>query len=217
MRKRTRFLVITIAAILALTIGLTTTAFAWGPSGEKGGGMQTFISKVAGILGLQEEQVADAFKQARQEMQDEALEQRLQKAVENGRITEEEADQIRGWWQDRPEALEKFGSPGRLQSRNAWFHQQLPGVGLRQLPSEARHLAQIFDERLEGTITDVTEGTITLAIEGGGEVTVEYTSNTTFVLRGATALEEGQTATALCWEDAEGDLTAKVVWIGSVD
>lgn len=78
-------------------------------------------------------------------------------------------------------------------------------------------MGQIFDQRLTGTITDVTEGTITIREEDDTEgtlVTFEYTSNTSFVLRGVTAIEEGQTAIAWCWEDAEGNLTAKFVLVG---
>ena len=71
-----------------------------------------FISKVAGILGLTEEQVADAIEQARQEMRDEVFEQRLDNAVENGLITEEEAAEIQEWWDNRPAALDKLGPPG---------------------------------------------------------------------------------------------------------
>jgi hypothetical protein len=70
---------------------------------EESSPAQTFISKVANILGLPEEQVADAFKQARQEMQDEALQNWLQKLVDEGKITQEEADQYLEWWQSRPD------------------------------------------------------------------------------------------------------------------
>ena len=220
MRKHMKFVVIAVAAILVLTIGLTTTAFAWGPSGGEGEGdngpVRTFISKVASTLGLGEEQVADAFKQARQEMRDEAREQRLQQAVENGLITEEEADQIREWWQNRPEALDELGPCGRLQARNTWRHQQLQRPGPCQSPLDQPRLARIFDERLSGTITAVSEeeGTITIGTEDDTEVTFEYTSNTFFILQGTTQVEVGQTAVAWCWEDAEGNLTARAVRVG---
>lgn len=209
MRKHKKLLVIALAAILVLTIGLTTTAFASGQGNGDTNPVQTFISKVAGILGLGEEQVADAFDQARQEMRDEALEQRLQKAVENRCITEEEAAGIREWWQNRPEALERFGPRSGLQPGHACRYRACerlcePGWDLPRL-------ARVFDECLNGTITDVTENAITLEMEDGTEVTIEYTSNTTFVLNGATAVEDGQAVTALCWEDADGELTAKVV------
>lgn len=109
-------------AVLAAVVG-TTVAFAGSPDGDvdtDGVPRQVFISKVANILGLEEEQVADAFILARQEMFQEAQEQRLQKAIENGLITDEEATQIQQWWQDQPEALQSLGQPGRLQMRNAW-------------------------------------------------------------------------------------------------
>ena len=109
-------------AVLATVVG-TSVAFAGSSDGDfdtDGGPGKIFISKVANILGLEEEQVADAFIQARQEMFQEAQEQRLQQAIEDGLITEEEATQIREWWQDRPDALQNLGQRGRHQIRNAW-------------------------------------------------------------------------------------------------
>jgi len=151
MRKRTKFLVIAVVAVLILTVGLTTTAFAWGSLGDGGvgdkalvaesvqevvteegdedeGPLQTFISKVASILGVTEEELTDAFEQACQEMCDEALEQRLQEAVENGYLIQEEADQILEWWQSRPDVLEGCCFPGRFAGR-AFCHQLSLGEG----------------------------------------------------------------------------------------
>lgn len=113
MRRYLRFGAIAFCAIaiLAAAVG-ATVAFAGSPDSDladDGGPGQVLISKVAGILGLYEGQVADAFSQAWGEMRTEAQEQRLQQAVDDGRITEEEATQIREWWQARPEALERLG------------------------------------------------------------------------------------------------------------
>jgi hypothetical protein len=151
MRKRTKFLVIAVVAVLVLTAGIATTAFASGSSGEEGDGakvilaenvqdvvtdegdedegpLQTFISKVANILGVTEEELTDAFEQACREMCDEALEQRLQEAVENGYLTEGEAAQILEWWQSRPDVLEGCWLPGRFAGR-AFCHQLSLGEG----------------------------------------------------------------------------------------
>jgi len=119
MRKHLKVGVIALVAVavLAAVVG-TSVAFAGSSDGDvdtDGGPGKIFISKVANILGLEEDQVSDAFRQARQEMFQEAQEQRLQKAIENGLITEEEATQIREWWQDRPEALQSLGQPGHHQ------------------------------------------------------------------------------------------------------
>jgi hypothetical protein len=91
--------------------------------GESGGDVnprELVISKVAAALGISEEQLTAAIDQAQQELQaevraqiQERQEERLQNAVENGTITEDEANQIREWWQSRPEALDKLQPEGR--------------------------------------------------------------------------------------------------------
>ena len=90
--------------------------------------MQTLISKVANILGLPEEQVADAFKQACQEMQDKALQNWLQKLVDEGKITQEEADQYLEWWQARPNTT--FGLGEGYQLGDGCWGQQHQGGGM---------------------------------------------------------------------------------------
>ena len=82
------------------------------------------IGKVADILGISVEQLTDAIKQARQELRAEAQErirerneERLQNAVEEGIITEDEANQIREWWESRPAALDKLRPLGPPRGR----------------------------------------------------------------------------------------------------
>ena len=72
----------------------------------------TFVSKVADKLGLDKDTVATAMQEARQEMMQEALSKRLQQAVTDGRITQDEADQILAWMQNRPAALDNLGGFG---------------------------------------------------------------------------------------------------------
>jgi hypothetical protein len=74
-------------------------------------------------------------------------------------------------------------------------------------------MGEIFDQQVSGTITDMSEANsaITVTTEDESEISFQYTSHTRFVLRGATVVEVGQTVHALCWEDADGDLTAKIV------
>ena len=60
-------------------------------------------------------QLKDALDQAQGELRDEALESRLQNLVEDGKMTEEEADQYLEWWQSRPDIgvpLPGLGGPG---------------------------------------------------------------------------------------------------------
>lgn len=209
MRKHWKLTLIALAAVLVLTVALTTNVFAQEEaSSASQGPLQTFISKVATILGIDEAQVTAAVKQAAQETQDEMVQQRLQKAVDNGNLTEEQATDIQEWWQDRPEALQQSGALGR-------FGMMKGGLGpcYRGGAGQQRLLDQVFDENITGTIVSISRdaGTITLKTADNTEVTVEYTSKTSFILQGVSAVEAGQTATASCWSDADGNLTAKIV------
>ena len=49
------------------------------------------------------QQLKVAFAQARGEMWDEALDRRLAYLVEQGKITQEQADEYKEWWQSRPD------------------------------------------------------------------------------------------------------------------
>jgi uncharacterized membrane protein len=66
-------------------------------------------------VAIDPEQLKDALNQARSELQEEALESRLQNLVEDGKMTQEEANQYLEWWQSRPDIevpLPGLGGPG---------------------------------------------------------------------------------------------------------
>lgn len=67
------------------------------------------------------QQLRDAFVQAQSEMRDEALDRCLQKLVDEGKITEDEAGQYKEWWQARPDM-----EPYRQQLRD--WQQARPGI-----------------------------------------------------------------------------------------
>ncbi len=54
-------------------------------------------------VAIDSEQLRDALNQARGELHEEALKNRLQNLVDEGHITQEEADQFLEWWQSRPD------------------------------------------------------------------------------------------------------------------
>jgi hypothetical protein len=56
-------------------------------------------------VAIDREQLKAAFVQAREEMKDQALENWLEKLVDEGTITQDQADQYLEWWQDRPEDM----------------------------------------------------------------------------------------------------------------
>ncbi len=108
------------------------------------------LERVADILEIDKEDLIDAFKQAQQEMKEEAFINRLNQAVKEGRITREQADEIirwweqrpddaiREWWELKPEVVEpsmfkralRFRALSRFHMRNgprAGFYPRLPG------------------------------------------------------------------------------------------
>ena len=63
-------------------------------------------------VAVDSEQLRDALDQAQDELWDEALETRLQNLVDEGKITQEEADQYLEWWQSRPDIELPLPRPG---------------------------------------------------------------------------------------------------------
>ena len=63
----------------------------------------TLLGRVAEILGIDQQTVEDAFAQAQSEMREEAMDTYLQKLVDEGKITQEQADQYKTWWQSKPD------------------------------------------------------------------------------------------------------------------
>ena len=63
-------------------------------------------------VAIDSEQLKDALEQAQSELQEEALESRLQNLVDDGKMTQEEADQYLEWWQSRPDIEVPLSGPG---------------------------------------------------------------------------------------------------------
>jgi hypothetical protein len=78
--------------------------------------VKSLIARVAEKLGLEEATVQDAFDESRSEIRDEMIDRKLDKLIENGTLTQEEADDYGSWLDDRPDtgpAFGAFGGPGR--------------------------------------------------------------------------------------------------------
>ena len=63
-------------------------------------------------VAIEQEALKDAFNQARNEKHAEVLQNYLQKLVEEGKITQDEADQYQEWWQLKPDVPIRFGIRG---------------------------------------------------------------------------------------------------------
>ena len=85
-------IVLSVVLLLCGTIGI---AFAQDGTNPQ----QDMMARVAQILGISQQKLTDAFKQA----QTEGEVQRLDKLVQDGKITQQEADQIKAWEAARPD------------------------------------------------------------------------------------------------------------------
>jgi hypothetical protein len=71
-----------------------------------------FAAKVATILGVDQAKVEAAFTQARKEMRTEAEDSRLAKMIEDGTITQAQADQYKAWLESKPDVPAVLDGPG---------------------------------------------------------------------------------------------------------
>ena len=122
-----KVLVSVLVAVLLLTVSGTAIAMAQeeeetAPQVETNG----ILTRVAEILDVPEEDLLAAIDQARQEMRGEAVDQALDRALEEGLITEEEAGEIKEWWEQKPEALDQ-GLFGRAFSFMGSRGENMPG------------------------------------------------------------------------------------------
>ena len=112
-----RWLIGVVAAALAV-LGLAGGVIMAGESADKNSRFSTFAGKVAGILGLEADDVENAMEQAKQEMADEALDEKLAAMVEKGTLTQAQADAYKTWIQAKPEGVKlPHFAPGKSGER----------------------------------------------------------------------------------------------------
>ena len=129
MSKRMRVLIAVLVAVVLLTVGSAATATVMADDGSTATSNTTntrgLFPRVAEILDIPQEKLANAVAQARQEMRKEAFTRCLDKALEKGRIDEDDAGEIKEWWGQRPEVLDSglfrraLGGPA-LGGRHMW-------------------------------------------------------------------------------------------------
>ena len=106
MSKKVKVLISVLVAALLLTVGGVTMVMAEGeeettPPPEAS--VKGLLERVANILEIDKEDLINAFEQARQEMCEDAFTSHINQAVEEGLITQDQADEILEWWLQRPD------------------------------------------------------------------------------------------------------------------
>ena len=144
--------------VIPAIAGLAAVAAVGGIAAAGGGERGETGSRVAEILELDEQTVADAFDQAARQRSDEALQARLDKLVEAERITQAQADELKAWYDERPEGVPGFGFGKR------GFHRGGADIGAlvaqilevdEQTVTDA--LKQVRDERFQARLDKAVE------------------------------------------------------------
>ncbi|MCX5999150.1 MAG: hypothetical protein NTU41_06015 [Chloroflexi bacterium] len=160
MKRNTKIklMAIVAAAVALVALVLTTTVFASSSSSSAtsltNNTRQDFIDKVASNLGLTSDQVTAAFDKAQNQTLDEQIQERLQEAVTNGTITQEESDQILEWWTSRPDALSKLGMRFLGQGGTGMGGEGIGSRGGNGCPMRRGSEANIED-RVSGTVASI--------------------------------------------------------------
>ncbi len=122
MRSKKIWVSIAVACVSAVAVSAFAVAVVSAQDSEDGDSKQSFVDRVARILGLESERVEDAFDQAHDEMRQERvadIEEKLDAMVEEGELTEEERAEKLEALEDSPKSFGR-GHWGRGKHRY-WF------------------------------------------------------------------------------------------------
>ena len=119
MRRSKKFVLVTVLATVVLVGSITGVVLAQnGDDSQPKAGPVALLERVCGIyeentgVAIDPQQLQEAFARAQSEMRAEALKDRLQSLVGEGKLTQEQADQYLEWWQSRPDVSAGFGVRG---------------------------------------------------------------------------------------------------------
>ena len=119
MRRSKKFIILTVLGTVVLVGSITGVVLAQnGDDSQPKLGPEALLERACTIyenntgVAIDQEALKDALGQAQNEMRIEALQNRLQYQVEQGKLTQDEADQYLEWWQSKPDAPAGFGFRG---------------------------------------------------------------------------------------------------------
>ena len=120
MRRSKKFIMVTALAAVVLVGSITGAVLAYNGNGNEPGALLGALrDRVAEIYQqktgdtLDQEALQEAFATARAEMREEAMKNRLQYQVEQGKITQDEANQYTEWCESKPDVPLRFGFRAR--------------------------------------------------------------------------------------------------------
>ena len=105
--KKTFVITTLILAMILLGVFGGLAAAERGDQGKTDRSANIFTARMAEILGIEQARVEQAFKQAILETRDERANRHLERLVETGKLTQEQADSKLEWIKDNPGFLKK--------------------------------------------------------------------------------------------------------------
>jgi len=118
MRRSKKLIVVAVLAAVVLVGSIGGIVLANGDDSEPQARFGESLNRVCEIyqektgVAIDQEALKDAFAQARNEVRTEAMQNRLKSMVEEGTITQEQADEFLQWQQARPDFPFGFGFRG---------------------------------------------------------------------------------------------------------
>jgi len=161
MRKIQKFVLSTV--LVAIMLISSAPAIALAQEDETPERRGALIAQVAEILGIDQQELENALKQAQMELRGETLDARLQELIAEGTLTQSQADELKAWTAARPdvpnipprqlkEALEKgIITQEQVDQLKAWMEAKpdVPNIGTpigEQLVEEGIITQQQADE-----------------------------------------------------------------------
>jgi hypothetical protein len=115
--RRKKWIIIgVLVAVVVVAAGIwggVAFAQSGGSSSTQSAPGKSLADRVAAILGIDQSKVESAFTQAERDMQDDALNTWLNNQVAQGKMTQQQADQYKQWWESRPDTAQRFGPFGK--------------------------------------------------------------------------------------------------------
>ena len=119
MWRRKKWIIIAVTAAVVILAGgiVGVAAYAQTPTTPPASPTQpaaspTLLGRVAKILGIDQQKLQDAFTQAEKDQQNEAVTNRLNALVAQGKLTQKQADDYKAWLQSKPNVPAGIGLPG---------------------------------------------------------------------------------------------------------
>jgi competence protein ComGC len=149
--KGIKIVLATVLVAVMLTTSLPFVALAQESEAPQRQGV--LMARVAQILGLDQQKLVDAVKQAQGELPKETPDARLQELIANGTLTQQQADEIKAWMESRPADVPNVrpAELKKLLDEGKITQEQLDGLKawVKARPDMSKIQPQLLKERVQ--------------------------------------------------------------------